>query len=542
MEIGFQLTDYEEYSLKKIKPYFTRAFIGYFLISLGLGQFLTIDKISIYLYSYYYHKSKEGIKTSRRLLSEILLLSQAVSLIPITLILKSEKWRTKVYAFLAVTYSAALASMYFIDNYVTLSLLIGGMGGLAKASVCVFPSLELRNYLSKNLRTVGMFAFILTVIAFQNFIAFSAMMFVDSNIPDIDHNSGVVPFDSCEYAKKRFALSSIFSLLLVIPGITIIRYAKKTDKKALNKEQKMVKDLSMDYEDLKEFMMPDDHHPGAEKVIKKTEPTRIKFAFVSLLVFTILFLRDSSNFNLLDTMKAPISYFKFPYFGQSCVSGFVPFFSFPLFTILLSYRGKSSPNYSLSTYTSILIACSISAIQVFFMNSLSEKPKSAPLYLTEFLMTSFSGNFTYILVFCFCCRYLYNRRFTAIAVYFTLKSWVDYTGLKMNLYIGNSLQPQVSIGLTSCACVALLAYGFLVVRWERKISERMGYSVNDQTFIEDFDIKQMVEEIKKEQAASDFRSSQGTEQSFKSDFSCFAKQKFGDGLYNADIDSGSTRV
>lgn len=527
MEISFQLADFEEISLKKIKPHNKRAFMGYFLLSLALGQFYMIDKISIYLYSYYYHKSPEGIKTSKKLLSEVFLISQSLFMIPFTMLLRKKRFRVLIYTTVTLLYSAALASTYLLDNYVTLAFLIGGTGGLAQATVSIYPILEIRDYFSFKYRTYAMFGFLTFVTSFQNFLAFSSMVFIDPGIPQVQENSGIVPLMSCIYAKKRFALSSILCMVLVIPAIVIIYTGQRYNEMALNKDEVMIQNLSMDLNDVYDPIMPDEHELRIKEVIKQTETDRIKFATFSIFVFILMFLRDNSNKNLITTINPPLKDFKFPFFGQSFACGFIPFTTFPIFAILLNHRGNSS-KYTFATHSSFLVIVAWTIFQVFMMNFLNSNQESVPFYLLGFVSTMILENFTLGLVFCFCTRYLYNRRFESIASYFTLKSWCDYIALKLDLYIGNFLQPDISMIFSLGSCILLYGYGMFVVSTERRVSTRWGYKIGDDSFIDDQEIQQMVDEIKKDKEISELRSRSSVEKmsSLKSDFSNFAQKRY----------------
>lgn len=322
---------------------------------------------------------------------------------------------------------------------------------------------------------------------------------------------------------------------LVIPGILVVYLSKIDTENALNKEEIMIQNLSMDLADVNEAVMPDEDKPRVKEVIKKSEKDRFKFALFSLFVFTVMFLRDDSNKNMIRTIKAPLKDFKFPFFGQTFSCGIIPFVTFPIFATLLNHRGQSN-RYTFATHSSFLVIVACTIFQVFMMNFSTNNKDSVTFYLLGFISTMVLENFTIGLILCFCTRYLYNRRFEAIGGYYTLKSWCDYITIKLEIYIGSFLQPDISMILSLISCVMLYGYGMFVVSAERRIWDKFGYKVGEDSFIDDLEIKQMVEEIKREKEISEFRSSRITNPSLRSDFSNLANKRLSENFMASSIE------
>lgn len=90
--------------------------------------------------------------------------------------------------------------------------------------------------------------------------------------------------------------------------------------------------------------------------------------------------------------------------------------------------------------------------------------------------------------------------------------------------------------LSLISCVMLYGYGMFVVSAERRIWDKFGYKVGEDSFIDDLEIKQMVEEIKREKEISEFRSSRITNPSLRSDFSNLANKRLSENFMASSIE------
>ena len=225
----FDLSFLEDFEFRTVNRHFRQCFAGYLCLAISLGQLVTFERFNLYLYSYFYyrdsdHGKQEGISSYKHLIGDIILLAQVIAIAPVNIILKKrKKYRVAIYSSFVVLHSLILA--YFSENphsYLTISIAIGTSGGLVEAAVMVAPFVIIREYCSKELKTISMIFLFGSAKAFQHLFSFILIWLVDPNLSTLDPNTGLMPESACTNINKKLLEFSLFTGSIGLFGVLLI--------------------------------------------------------------------------------------------------------------------------------------------------------------------------------------------------------------------------------------------------------------------------------------------------------------------------------